>query len=512
MSKLLGRPPERKFLPFKEKVDSLNPAKKVVRAAPKPVVKTQNINNVPQNNTQQNNIQQTQNNQTQNNQTQKSTSTFNLIPWGTSQAKKLLGRNSTELAQNLKNAKIFQQFNIEDNHWWPIENGETVKDANKTFNAVKRKLTKNMATFTDFNLDESLWNMKVYAALFPTNKDALDLINQHKLSWYLDAIKKKLSKAIRNKKGTIESLEEKDPDILNVMKLTMDELKDLENVKKKIPFLTDILSEDTVSYINGVIEKQKQMPYENAETVLEKSGIPEKKEIKEKRFRLFGNKTADEIVGTTVEEFTQRMNKAKIYRKYNLDTKQWDVDPFLEIKVNRKNQYYNLKKKIKENLTTFTKIDGLFPPDWDEKVFCALFPETPYAIERLNEKKLDALRDFLLKMRFQFKPDLKKEFYEQSRNSSVGREIFQMTYEQLKDPDVLERRFSFLKGNKDEYKNAFAKIQLDDVNKQSDKQGDKQSDKVGGGGRGGETIKRGRTIKRRRKCRSRRRKRKSFEK
>lgn len=489
MSKLLGRPPERQFLPFKEKVDSLNPSKKVVRAAPKPVVKTQT------NNIQQSNIQQTQQNniqQTQNNQTQKSTSTFNLIPWGTGQAKKLLGRNSTELAANLKNAKIFQQFNIDDNHWWPIENVETVKDVNKTFNAVKRKLTKNMTTFTDFNLDESLWNMKVYAALFPTNKDALELINKHKISWYLDAIKQKLSKAIRNKKGTVESLQETDPDILNVMKLTLDELKDLENVKNKNPFLTDILSEDTVSYINGVIEKQKQMLYENAETVLEKSGIPEKKEIKEKRFRLFGSKTADEIVGTTVEEFTERMNKAKIYRKYNLDTKQWDVDTFLEIKANRKNQYYNLKKKIKENLTTFTKIEGLFPPDWDETVFCALFPETPFAIEKLNQKKLDSVRDIMFRKRFNFKPTTAKETYLKFRVSVDGKEIFNLSYEQLKDVDALEKQFSFLKGSKDEMKHAIAKIQLDDVNKEK---------QVGGGRR---TLKR----RSRRKCRSRRRKRK----
>jgi hypothetical protein len=471
MSKLLGRPPERKYLPFKEKVDTLKPASKISRPEEQQQKKQQQQQQQPQ---QQSFFNQTVRNNNNNNPavTKKSTSTFNLIPWGTGQAKKIMGSNSSELSKKLLNAKIFQRYNIFTKLWYIDKSAYTGKSVHKTFSALKRKLTKSMTAFEDFNLDESLWNMKLYCALFPTNKDAIDFINEHKKSWFLDTIQEKLSKLIRIKKGTVEPLmkfQEKDTDILEMQKLKLDDFKDLEAVKKKIPFLTEIFTEDIKEFITRVLNELKNMAYENAETVLEKAETgEEKKEIKEKRFRLFGSKTSDEIVGTTVQEFTERINKAKIYRNYNLVTKQWDIDPFLETKVtNRKRQYYNLKKYIKKELTTFEDVEGLSPPEWDESVFCALFPKSTLAIQKVNEKKIDAVRDILFRMRFDFKPSVKKENYIKFRNSPDGKEIFDLSLEQLKDVDALEKRpgFTFLKGNKDEVKNALEKLQLDEAPK-----------------------------------------------
>ena len=477
MSKLFGRPPERKYLPFQEKAEGLKPAQKIVRPE-KPI--SNNSNNNSNNNNNNNNSNYNNNSTIRNNSvatnnnvtaTKKSTSTFNLIPWGTGQAKKIMGSSGYELSKKLKDAKIFQIYDVFTKKWW-IDTTHTyiIRSVHKTFSALKRKLTKSMTTFTDFNLDESLWNMKVYVALFPTNKDSIDYINEYKKSWFLKTIQKRLSRAIRSKKRTQEPLspsEEKDPDILAMLKLTMTDFKDVNKVKQKLPSLAEYLTTETEEFIKRVIEEEKNMPFENAETVLEKGETGEpKKEIKEKRFRLFGSKTSDEIVGTTFEQFTEKINKAKIYRKYNLTTKQWDVDPFLETKVtNRKRQYHNLKRYIKKDLETFENVEGLLPPDWDESVFCVLFPETAFAVQKINEKKIDALRELVFNIRFELKKDVKKETYIRFRGTPDGKEVFGLTFEELKNGDELEKRsgFRFFKGHKDELRNAIQNLQLDEM-------------------------------------------------
>jgi hypothetical protein len=472
-----------KYLPKKASLTNFEASKPFIRkntATKKNVVFKNNNSSNNQINNQINNQTNSQIISSPFNKNTLKSSTTSLIPWGTGEAKSILGPNAKELRKKITKAKSFQDFNVPLRKW--IERSNLVFDENKVFNALKRKLTKKLTSYQEFpGLQDDVWNKNIYAALYPTNVDSLAIINESKTKYFLKRLQDIVIAKIRTKKNLKPSNLNNDPDVVKAKKLKLDNFDDIDDLKTKFPSLLD--DEDTKK-LDAIVNEKNLIPLENSETVLEAEGAMSRAPVKKRTFRFRGNTTTDEILGSNVQEFTNTMVKAKIYRDFNPSTQQWEINPEIKAqqdKINRKSQYNSLQSAIKNALKanvkmdTFQPLGNLKPPIWDESVFCAVFPQTEYALQKINDRKLNPLRAFMyIKLSGEDQPDANTL---KALKEKHGAEFSKLTSENFKNPDFNKYPFLNDANNKAELEQLFKQIKPETLEEQGIEQKEQQGGK-----------------------------------